>query len=307
MRHTAIGILVLGVGLAGHSWALEAVNGSGHADVDAHIDFNKTVNVDETLYVEKAIFIKAQPKIATPGGGEAAAVANVGNAYGFYANGQEVNVLNNLNVNGNGSVYYGPAVKVDALIDDALNNNNGVMQINQDVGTMSNQGNLLAISDTTGPTGFGDSQAEVSQHNTGNTIYRTPGVMVLNGDGDPVVGEFAVERKSTMTNTALNNLGILNVNQNSGEMNNQTNANAVGVGALGIVIVGESALGQATSDNRVETVRSYSASTIQDSVNNNISQVSVNQASGGLNSQSSTFNFSALLSFSNPGISQVKF
>jgi len=302
MRQTAIGILMLGVGLAGPSWALDSKDGSGHADVDAHIDWNKTVNVDENVYVEKALFIKAQPKIVTPGGGEAAAVANVGTASSVYSVGGEVTTFG---LNGNG--FYGPSVKVDATIDDALNNNNGVMQINQDVGTMSNQGNLLAISDTTGPTGFGDSQAEVSQHNKGNQLYRTPGEVPVNGDGDPVVGNFAVERKSSMTNTALNNIGILNINQNSGEMNNQTNANAVGVGALGIVIVGEAALGQTTGDNRVETVRTQHTSVIQDSVNNNISQVSVNQASGGLNSQSSTFNFSALLSFSNPGVSPLKF
>lgn len=303
MRQTAIGILMLGVGFTGPAWALDAKDGMGHADVDAHIDWNKTVNVDENLYVEKTLFIKATPKIVTPGGGEAAAVANVGNTRNSY--GLEPLAAPKAQFD-MGAYESSLTVKVDAKIDDALNFNNGVMQVNQDVGVMSNQGNLLAVSDTTGPTGFGDSQAEVSQHNKGNQLYRTANI--VNGDGgNAVIGDYAVERTSTMTNTVLGNVGIINVNQNSGEMNSQTNANAVGVGALGIIIVGEAALGQTASDNRVETVRNYSASTIQDSVNGNLSQVSVNQASGGLNNQSSTFNFSALLSFSNPGISQVKF
>ena len=301
MRQVAIGAVILGTALAG---AARAQDGADHgwANVDATVNWSKDVVVVEHVSREKAVYIKGTPVLRGAGGGEAAALATVGNTSG------EVLVAPTLPMF-NGSGGYASVVRTDANIVASVNFNNGIMQVNQDVGLLSNQGNLLstATADVIG-TGsmLGDAQVEIEQYNADGTIERGMG----DGAGESVAGvygTFGVLRKSSLQSSVNANVGILNVNQNAGEMNNQTNGNAVGVGGDGVALLGEAALGQRTVSNTVLTVQNYAASSITDSINNNVAQVSVNQSSGGGNNQSSSFHFSSWLSFSTPGVTATKY
>ncbi|MEX1205003.1 MAG: hypothetical protein WEB85_07110, partial [Dongiaceae bacterium] len=89
------------------------------------------------------------------------------------------------------------------------------------------------------------------------------------------------------------NTGIVGVNQNGGNNNNQTNAVAVAAGLDAGLALAETALGQENSDNYVKDTNTLKRDLIQSSVNNNTGVVSVNQSAGANNNQSGAVSIAA--------------
>ncbi|MGE0746943.1 MAG: hypothetical protein AB7K86_16925 [Rhodospirillales bacterium] len=293
MKNVLLGTTALAMvlGLAGVARA--------NADVDAHIDFNKYVNVDEILYVEKALFIKAQPKLTPAGAAEAAAVANIGHKGNGYNNRARSRGTND-------------GIVLDAKITDAVLGNSGVISVNYDIGIMNNQGNLVSMGVTQSATAAADSQAETAQHNNGNEAadFGTWGYSDNTTDGMPNGAlVFRSRRTATLDNTVHSQTGITGLNQTSGVMNNQTNSVALAVGLNSTVALSEAALGQASSENRVDVGAFSYADTVTNAVRNNTGITHVNQASGTLNNQSSTIAFSATtgLNQATAGVTGQKF
>jgi len=282
MKKALLGTTALAVALGFASVAL------ADADVDAHIDFNKFVNVDEHVYVEKALFIKAQPKLTPAGAAEAAAVANIGhndNRFNWDATGSSAP-----SVSGNSGII------LDAKITDAVHSNSGVISVNYDIGIMNNQGNLVSMGVTQSATAAADSQAETSQHNDGNGMTERGAWAYSNNTTDGMPNGalvFRSRRTATLENTVHSQTGITGLNQTSGVMNNQTNSVALAVGLSSTVALSEAALGQAASENTVDVGSFLYANTVTNAVRNNTGITHVNQAAGNLNNQSSTIAFSA--------------
>jgi hypothetical protein len=157
--------------------------------------------------------------------------------------------------------------------------------LNQDVGNMVNQANVVAVAVTDTSTAFADAQAAVSQYNQRNSSRQEE---VLNVE-DP-------DRTATILGSVNNNAGIVGVNQNAGNMNNQTNAVALAVGIGSQVALAESVLGQVNTGNTVLEVETLKVDRIADSINTNSGIVGVNQSSGNMNNQASAVSFSAITS-----------
>lgn len=262
---------------------------AGTADVDAHIDWNKYVNVDENVYVEKALFIKAQPKLTPAGAAEASAVAGVGHNSGSFNWSTDAST--------GGSIPSGDEkIILDAKITDAVHSNSGVISVNYDIGLMNNQGNLVSMGVTQSATAAADSQAETEQDNTSNRLHEQGSWFYSNVTTDGMPNGalvFKSRRTATLENTVHDETGVTGLNQTSGVMNNQTNSLALAVGLNSTVALSEAALGQATSDNQVQVGQFRYDDTVTNAVRNNTGIVHVNQASGNLNNQSSTIAFSA--------------
>lgn len=297
MKKALLGTTALAVALGFASVAL------ADADVDAHIDFNKFVNVDEHVYVEKALFIKATPKLTPAGAAEAAAVANIGH------NG---NYFNTPTSESGASVSGDQRIILDAKITDAVHSNSGVISVNYDIGIMNNQGNLVSMGVTQSATAAADAQAETSQHNNGNAMTEQGAWGYSNNTTDGMPNGalvFRSRRTATLENTVHSQTGITGLNQTSGVMNNQTNSVALAVGLSSTVALSEAALGQAASDNEVRASEFSYANTVTNAVRNNTGITHVNQASGNLNNQSSTIAFSATtgLNQATAGVTGQKF
>lgn len=297
MKKALLGTTALAVALGFASVAL------ADADVDAHIDFNKFVNVDEHVYVEKALFIKATPKLTPAGAAEAAAVANIGH------NG---NYFNTPTSESGASVSGDQRIILDAKITDAVHSNSGVISVNYDIGIMNNQGNLVSMGVTQSATAAADAQAATSQHNNGNAMTEQGAWGYSNNTTDGMPNGalvFRSRRTATLENTVHSQTGITGLNQTSGVMNNQTNSVALAVGLSSTVALSEAALGQAASDNEVRASEFSYANTVTNAVRNNTGITHVNQASGNLNNQSSTIAFSATtgLNQATAGVTGQKF
>lgn len=301
MKKALLGTTALAVALGFASVAL------ADANVDAHIDFNKFVNVDETLYVEKALFIKATPKLTPAGAAEAAAVANIGH------NGNYFNTPYSGSESASVSALSGDQrIILDAKITDAVHSNSGVISVNYDIGIMNNQGNLVSMGVTQSASAAADSQAETSQHNDGNAMTEQGAWGYSNNTTDGMPNGalvFRSRRTATLNNTVHSQTGITGLNQTSGVMNNQTNSVALAVGLSSTVALSEAALGQATSENDVRASEFSYANTVTNAVRNNTGITHVNQASGNLNNQSSTIAFSATtgLNQATAGVTGQKF
>jgi len=297
MKKALLGTTALAVALGFASVAL------ADADVDAHIDFNKYVNVDEILYVEKALFIKAQPKLTPAGAAEAAAVANIGH------NG---NYFNTPADSSGASVSGDQRIVLDAKITDAVHSNSGVISVNYDIGIMNNQGNLVSMGVTQSATAAADSQAETSQHNVDNRMTEVGDWLYTNNTTDGMPNGsllFRSRRTATLENTVHSQTGITGLNQTSGVANNQTNSVALAVGLNSTVALSEAALGQATVDNKIVVGDFSYANTVTNAVRNNTGITHVNQTSGNMNNQSSTIAFSATtgLNQATAGVTGQKF
>ena len=134
-------------------------------------------------------------------------------------------------------------------------------------------------------TAFADAQAAVDQKNLNNFSRQEEVLDVLDPD-----------RTATILGSVNNNSGIVGVNQNAGNMNNQTNAVALAVGIGSQVALAESVLGQVNTGNTVQEVETLKVDRIADSINTNTGIVGVNQSSGNMNNQASAISFSAITS-----------
>ena len=203
------------------------------------------------------------------------------------------------------------AVVRTALIGDvaggSVSGNRGVTGVNQDVGAMTNQGNIWSVavsedSDTPPaandpPDTFVDAQAEVDQLTTRNAVRWEPGTSANN----------ALIITANIEDSVNANIGLTAVNQNAGNMNNQSNAVAVAAGLFpgsvsptntppctpacfdgATVAMAEAALGQETTGNTVlegPNALDIKLATMFNSVQNNIGVTQVNQDTGNMGNQ----------------------
>jgi len=272
-------------------WLFPAVLGSllvagpALADVDVLIfyDKDKTIFVEEFIEIDKDVDIDVQV-ISTPErAAEAEALIN------------QTNFLNEACEN--------CAEKRD-IINNSLNNNNGVVDVNQAAGNMNNQGNAVSISvdDRQVPpdapdeapkegASYAQAQAAADQRNFDNIVDATN----------------LIEKSATITSSLNDNNGVVHANQSAGNMANQANALAMAVGfAEGGVSIAESDLGQVNTFNTVlesgEEVDEngsdgfiFKSATIEGSVNGNSGVVGVNQTAGNMANQANVVSFAVVI------------
>lgn len=171
-------------------------------------------------------------------------------------------------------------LQLSATLDNSGNTNSGVFQLNQDVGNMVNQGNVASVAITGSATALTDANAAASQKNRDNNS-RT-------------VVPFDLENwnKQALINDSLNtNSGIIHVNQNTGDMNNQLNVSSIAVGDGSVVAMADAELGQFNTGNTVFDQNTQKRDRIIGSVNDNSGIVNVNQSSGKFNNQATVVSF----------------
>ena len=262
--------------IAGPGVAQE-VTSSASVLVTVTVTKDKDITVTETITKNKTIdiIVDASP-LDTQGAAEADVVAE-----------QE-----NINVTVTGAIDevtgLDQGVQRDATIDASINSNAGIVGVNQDVGDFANQANIVAfafVNNTTGLTSVANSQAHVSQHNEDSVTTD--------------VEEFDItanRRAASITGSIIGNTGIVGVNQNAGNMNNQINAVALAVGVNAAVALSEADLGQLNSSVEVNETNTTRAEDITGSVVGNTGITQVNQSNGNLNNQASVVSVSALTS-----------
>jgi hypothetical protein len=112
-----------------------------------------------------------------------------------------------------------------ALITGSINNNSGVIHVNQAPGNMNNQANALAMA-----VGFGEGNVALAESDLGQ-INKDNSVNESAAEGlDPV----GVNKQATITASIVGNSGVVGVNQAAGNMANQANVVSFAVVEPGI-------------------------------------------------------------------------
>ncbi len=109
----------------------------------------------------------------------------------------------------------------DATITDSLNQNQGLVYANQSSGNMNNQMNVLSLAYSLASSGVALSEAALGQFNTAGRV----------GESTQVGSTVGINKLSRISNSMNENVGILGVNQSTGNMANQ--ANIVSIAAIG--------------------------------------------------------------------------
>ncbi len=273
------------------------------ADVFVKATITKTVDitVSEFIFKDKSIninLINSSP-IEKDGVGEAVALANQENLNNSIAHGPGA-------LDGSGE---DALITISIDLTDSANDNQGVLGINQDIGNMVNQANLVSAAIVGGANTFADAQAEAEQINAGNTATKTGSFT----DDELDSGNFIADKAPIITGSILGHVGAVGVNQNAGNMNNQLNALALAIGLNSDVALSEASLGQfngvtldeggspVVNKNFVSEVETVKVDTITGSINFNTGIVQVNQTSGNMNNQGSVISFSGII----PGVTAL--
>jgi hypothetical protein len=282
-----------------------------HADVFivVHVTKNKDVFVFENIQKYKFVNILVDtPLFELDSAAEAQAIVNARNSDG------EVNGFTNtdpaflpVDVTAPNNPLRDYEIFLRALIDNSINSNTGIVGVNQDVGNMANQGNVLSLSVTGRPfdaganpaEAFGDtsnpaithSQAEVDQRNERNKVYNSE---FLSVPGDPAASVPNIV--ATISNSVNGNAGIVGVNQNAGNFANQHTVVAIAIGFEGVVALTEAALGQVNTNHNVIEIETIKYGTIVSSGNSTTGIVGINQIAGNYTNQAHVVSFSALAS-----------
>jgi len=294
-----------------------AMPASAFVLVFGEIDKDKNIYVDQNVEVEKYFTIDV----------------TVGPVVGTFA--AEADAVVNQDNFGN-SACENCAEKV-ATIDLSVLSNVGVTNVNQAVGNMNNQGNVVAVgvdfqgppSDGGGPPaaegdGFANSQAMTSQvtglalypvsgTDQGRLILSPPGyAQLIDEDGNvvttitwPGIGVWPAPntinsagilfRDAVIQSSVNENLGITNVNQAAGQMNNQANVSAIAACLNGAVAIAEADLGQATALSYVYESDTNKTASITSSVLLNKGVTFVNQTSGNMANQANNLSLAVAL------------
>lgn len=251
-------------------------------DLLARITKEKDIQVTQTVDIDKNILIAVRLEEQYAGAAEADAVSN------------QLNERNDVRGNISDQVpNHGPSYGINrhALIRGSINTNTGIVGVNQDVGNMVNQGNVVAVALTTGPSSVTNSQAEADQINRFNEVRHIERITVRNGQ---IVD--APDRSAEIADSVNGNSGVVGVNQNSGNMNNQLNKLSLAIGPGSKVALSEAALGQVNANNVVTEEATNRFDRIAGSANTNSGIVGVNQSSGNMNNQASVVSMAVLTS-----------
>ena len=275
--------------------------GQAFADVDAvaSIDKTKKVSVIENISIDKDVTLNldigtADVELQLARAAEASAIANITTSNNLV---DRVPVVGD--INGNALPHQdnirAALIGGNSSAAQSINDNDGLTGVNQDVGAMTNQGNLWSVAlseeNPTDPSLFADAQAEVDQKSIDNEVS------FVNGEGAASIGG-QIDFNASIDGSINDNTGLTAVNQNAGNMNNQTNAVAV---AAGVSLVGnqaevsgasvalaEAALGQVSTGNdtdELDPAGALKTSTISGSINGNIGITQVNQATSNMGNQ----------------------
>jgi hypothetical protein len=189
---------------------------------------------------------------------------------------------------------------LEARLIDSVLNNDGIVGVNQDVGNMVNQANILAFARTEFTDGesqiVSDAEAEIDQVNRNNIVRQEEFLPQIDDIFDDP------DHEATISNSIIGNDGIVGVNQNAGNMNNQTNAVAMVIGEGNATVLTEASLGQENSFNNVTGIETVKVDLISGSINENSGVVSVNQSVGNMNNQGSAIAFGALKTTATIGV-----
>lgn len=120
----------------------------------------------------------------------------------------------------------------DAEITGSINNNTGIVNVNQSAGNMNNQANQLVLAVSL----LGDSQqggvalseADLGQVTVGNSANES--------DSDPTADNtslIGINKSASIADSISNNVGVVNVNQAAGNMSNQANNVSAAVVVVG--------------------------------------------------------------------------
>jgi hypothetical protein len=283
---------------------------SADVNVTATILKTKDITVTEKITINKTIDIFVASIITPDAAAEAQALMNVTND-GHTVNGP-VDSVNHPDVPAtfdNQGDETNFKLSLSALMSGSGNTNTGVWGFNQDVGNMTNQGNVVSVAGITDLPSFADAQAEADQSDTNNSVtdLEHAHVTVLDTQGNPVEvsadnvsqftsGQYIANKSATIQDSINTNTGVFNVNQNAGNMNNQTNGVAAAVGEGAQVAMSEAALGQENSGNKVFEIETVKRDLITGSVNGNTGIVNVNQSVGNMNNQGNVVSLAATTS-----------
>lgn len=109
----------------------------------------------------------------------------------------------------------------DAVITGSIIGNNGVVQVNQSVGQMNNQSNLLALAFSLREGGVAMAEADLGQFNQNNFVGESDGQTLV---GDVVTpDDVGIHKSATIVGSINGNTGIVGVNQAAGNLANQAN------------------------------------------------------------------------------------
>ena len=274
--------------------------------VTGDIDKTKIKTVDETVKIDKAIYVGVKQVIHPSNSAEAQALKNDINQ-GNLVEEKTIDavpaeiIVNETDWSVTEITPEVPAVPVEktAVIDGgSLDGATGIINVNQSPGSINNQGNAVAVSysDTPADVIEVDDEGE-TEYMGGVFLHAESSAEMINGglaNGVDSIGVGAgnvvtADPGTTRTNTidgALNGIsGIVGVNQSAGNINNQNNAASLSVGAavaalteadLGLYNVGNMSFedGTITTDSITMGALAGAAGII-----------GINQSSGNMNNQ----------------------
>jgi len=273
--------------LASAALLLGAVAFSAPSSADVFVlataTLDKDTTVTENLRIVKNVTIVVDADFTGRSGAESVSIIN-------QANNNNVITL----ISGDAGNNLGLRLYADLLaqINGSVNQNVGITQVNQDVGSSNNQANSVNAAASVTQAFFTESMIEVEQYTVNNRTI-TDGTFTFNGT-------LSHATKAAFINGSINeNVGITQVNQNVGSASNQLNAIDLAVGANAAVALSEAALGQTNTGNHVDEIATVKVSSIVGSVNLNTGITMVNQNSGNMNQQGTVISFAGSFGFGN--------
>jgi len=278
---------------------------SAEVDVFASIQKTKDIRITEHITITKIVNLTVHAtQLDYDSAAEADAIVNqentnndVDSSFTQLGAGVDLSQVNNFGID------------LKATITASINDNTGIVDVNQDVGNMTNQGNQVALAVATPASGTAatnfvvvNSQSEAEQINEDNAVWHGEDPASEEGlnevTGLPYVDLVTEPNEAALIDGSINgNTGIVNVNQNAGNMNNQANSEALAVAiSLAGVALSEAALGQVNSnpenENGFPAVFEFGVektATLTGSLNGNTGVGGVNQASGNMANQANIF------------------
>jgi hypothetical protein len=179
-------------------------------------------------------------------------------------------------------------LELKATTDGSINNNKGVVQFNQDVGNVTNQSNTIAAGiELSSEKSFVNAEGYAEQITQSNHVVHREGQLAPRN---------APPMASTITNSIWNNEGVVMANQNTGNMNTQTNVLTAAVGGSAVYALADAGLAQEISYNSVHEINTVKRDLIANSANSNKGVVMVNQSTGNMNQQATIVNLAVLSS-----------
>ncbi|RLA85066.1 MAG: hypothetical protein DRG31_03910 [Deltaproteobacteria bacterium] len=240
-------------------------------DVTGTVEKTKSVTVNEKVKINKGVRVNVDIAVEGNQGAEASSLLN------------QSATKNTVSRHKDAGTY--DMIYRTATVSSSINANTGIVNVNQEVGNSINQANLISAaiswSEGEGVVGFANSQASMEQVNRRNSVMAHE-----QSGGGP-------QKQSLISNSILENRGIVNVNQSVGNMNNQANQIVLAVASEALVALSEADLGQSSTGNTVNEVGTVRLDSITNSINGNVGVVNVNQSSGNMNNQSNIISISA--------------